>query len=66
MSIGTKALIDALKVKTTGRKDKKYLHYFGAILDDGPQFVDIHFKQEYVKHPKNACVRIEVQQKSGL
>lgn len=66
MSIGTKALIDALKVKTTGRKDKKYLHYFGAILDDGPQFVDIHFKQEYVKHPKNACVRIEVQQKSAL
>jgi len=33
--IGMKALRDALKVRTTGRHDGIYLHYFGAI-EEGP------------------------------
>jgi hypothetical protein len=34
--IGHKALVDALKRVTTGRRDGRLLHYFGAIEDDGP------------------------------
>jgi hypothetical protein len=60
LPLGTKALIDALKVKTTGRSDRQLLYYFGAIIDDGPKFVDVVHKQEIVKHPKNAGIRIEV------
>ncbi len=37
--IGHKGLIDALKVATTGRRDRRLLYYFGAIEDDGPGFL---------------------------
>lgn len=38
--IGHKALLDALKRVSTGRRDRRLLHYFGAIEDDGPGFVE--------------------------
>jgi hypothetical protein len=50
--IGAKALVDALKVCTTGRGDGRLLHYFGAILDDGPNdLVSSDFFQERVSYP---------------
>lgn len=61
LSIGTKALLDALKVRTSGRRDGLYLHYFGAIVDDGPGFVNIRWSQDVVDHPRNACVRVIVE-----
>lgn len=57
---GVKGLLDALKVRTTGRRDRIYLHYFGAIVDDGPAFVDVSCDQAVVAHPKEAGVRIQV------
>jgi|SRR5271165_2193649 len=62
---GVKGLEDALKVRTTGRRDRIYLHYFGAIVDDGPAFVDGSCDQELVKHPKESGVRIQVLPKDG-
>ena len=58
--IGTKALLDALKMRTTGRRNGVYLHYFGAIVDDGLGFVDLEWRQELVKHPRDAGIRIQV------
>lgn len=62
LAIGMKGLIDALRVSTTGRRDRIYLHYFGAIVDDGPSFVDVTYeqKQELVPNPKEAGGRIQV------
>jgi hypothetical protein len=60
LAIGTKGLLDALKVRTTGRRDRIYLHYFGAIVDDGLAFVDLSYEQELVAHPKDAGARIQV------
>jgi hypothetical protein len=57
---GIKALEDALKVRTTGRRDRRYLYYFGAIVDDSQAFVDVSCEQELVAHPKDAGVRIQV------
>jgi hypothetical protein len=59
-AIGMKGLIDALKVRTTGRRDRRYLHYFGAIVDDGPGFIDVTCEQALVEHPKDARVRVRV------
>jgi hypothetical protein len=58
--IGAKALLDALKVCTTGRRDRRLLHYFGAIADDSLGHVSIHWEQHLVDHPKDARTRIEV------
>jgi hypothetical protein len=60
LAIGMKGLLDALKVRTSGRRDGIYLHYFGAIVDDGPGFVDVTCEQELVTHPKEAGVRVHV------
>ena len=57
---GVKGLLDALKVRTTGRRDRLYLHYFGAIADDGPTFIDLLCRQSLVVHPKDARVRLQV------
>jgi hypothetical protein len=57
---GTKALLDALKVRTTGRRDRLYLYYFGAIVDDSRDFVNVSWEQELVAHPKDARVRVQV------
>ncbi|HEV3210583.1 MAG TPA: hypothetical protein VGY91_09990 [Chthoniobacterales bacterium] len=55
-----KGLLDALKVRTTGRRDRIYLHYFGTILDDGPTFIDLLCNQALIAHPKESGVRIQV------
>lgn len=60
LAIGMKGLVDALKVRTTGRCDGIYLHYFGAIVDDGPGFVDVTYEQKLVRHPRDARIRIRV------
>jgi hypothetical protein len=59
-AIATKGLLDALKVRTTGRRDRRYLYYFGAIVDDGPGFVDATFEQVLVAHPREARIRVRV------
>jgi hypothetical protein len=60
-NLSAKALVDALKQKTHGRRDKVVLHYFGAIYDDNtndmPQY---SLKEELVTHPHQACTRIQV------
>lgn len=60
LAIGMKGLVDALKVRTTGRRNRLYLHYFGAIVDDGPGFVEVECEQEVVDHPGLARVRLQV------
>lgn len=60
LAIGAKGLLDALKVRATGRRDRIYLHYFGAFVDDGPAFVDLSWKQKLVVHPRDGGVRIQV------
>jgi len=57
---GCKALIDALKYKTTGRRDRLYLYYFGAIFDDSPTEVHIEFEQVVVESLIEARTQIIV------
>ncbi|RYX86601.1 hypothetical protein EON83_00015 [bacterium] len=59
---GAKALLDSLKVSTTGRSDGLYLHYFGAIVDDSPDHVQTEYRQQLVSHPSQARTRIIVSQ----
>ena len=56
----TKGLLDALKVRTSGRRDGIYLHYFGAIVDDAQAFVDVRWEQRLVSQPRDAGVRVTV------
>jgi hypothetical protein len=65
LAAGVKGLLDALKVRTTGRRDRIYLYYFGAIFDDGPAFVDLSWEQALIGHPKESGVRIQVLPKDG-
>jgi hypothetical protein len=65
LAVGIKGLLDALKVRTTGRRDRIYLYYFGAIVDDGAAFIDRSYEQELVGHPKDAGVRIQVLPKTA-
>lgn len=60
VAIGMKGLVDALKVRTTGRRDRMYLYYFGAIVDDGPGFVEVTCEQMLVEHPRDARLRVRV------
>jgi hypothetical protein len=60
LTIGMKGLLDALKVRTSGRREGIYLHYFGAIVDDAPDFVDVSYEQELVTHPREAGVSVRV------
>jgi len=60
MAIGMKGVLDALKVRTTGRRDRRYLYYLGAIVDDGPGFVDVTCEQMSVEHPRDARLSIRV------
>ena len=60
--VGAKALVDALKVKTTGRSDRLLLYYFGAILDDSPsEIIQRRFEHEIVRSPSDAKTRIIVE-----
>jgi hypothetical protein len=61
LRIGTKAILDALKIRASGRRDGLYLHYFGAIIDDAADFVDVQWSQEIVDHPRDAGVRVVVE-----
>jgi hypothetical protein len=66
--VGAKALLDALKIKTTGRADRVMLYYFGAIIDDGPQVIgpgQYQFRQELVSEPSQAHCRIRVESDSA-
>jgi hypothetical protein len=60
LALGTKGLLDALKIRTSGRRDGLFLNYFGAIVDDSQSFVNVSWEQELVKHPKDAGVRVKV------
>ncbi|HEV8436513.1 MAG TPA: hypothetical protein VGT40_00295 [Methylomirabilota bacterium] len=60
VAIGMKGVLDALKVRTTGRRDGRLLYYFGAIVDDGPGFVDVRCEQMLVEHPRDACLTVRV------
>jgi hypothetical protein len=60
MAFGVKALLDALKSRAQGRRDGKNLYYFGAIVDDGPGFIEQTWEQVVVEHPSQAKVRVHV------
>jgi hypothetical protein len=60
LALGTKGLLDALKIRTSGRRDGLYLHYFGAIVDDSHRFLNVSWDQELVEHPKDARVRVKI------
>jgi hypothetical protein len=57
---GVKGLLDALKVHTHGRRDGILVHYFGAIVDDGPGFIDVSCDQVLEAHPQTSGVRVQV------
>ena len=60
---GAKALLDALKYQTTGRRDGLMLYYFGAIRDDNPDDLkEMYIKQKLVENPSQASTRIIVEQ----
>jgi len=61
-----KSLVDALKVSTTGRKDRRLLHYFGAIQDDNSRdLADCDLTQELVDSPAEAGTRLIVESVSS-
>ena len=49
---GAKALVDALKFQTTGRRDRRMLYYFGAIRDDNPDDLKtLRIEQKLISEP---------------
>ena len=69
LSAGLKALLDALKVGTNGRRDGKRLFYFGAIFDDDVRSISVSWKQELVSTAEKTGMRITVsptRQRKGL
>ena len=57
-----KSLLDALKRNTTGRRDGKSLHYFGAIEDDNKgDLVSYVIEQLHVSHPSMAGTQVVVE-----
>jgi hypothetical protein len=59
--IGGKALVDSLKVSTTGRSDRQLLYYFGAIQDDAPHWVKVDYHQQLVAGPALAKSHIRIE-----
>lgn len=57
---GVKCLLDALKLKTSGRRDGRYLHYFGAIVDDATDFISLELTQHLVAVPADAHIDVVV------
>ena len=55
-----KALLDAFKVSTTGRRDGRLLYYFGAIVDDASDFITLSLDQESVAHPRDSKITVRV------
>ncbi len=59
---GAKAVLDALKYKTSGRTDRKYLYYFGAILNDNSSCLsEYRVEQIVIDNPADASLRIIVE-----
>jgi hypothetical protein len=58
--LGMKAVLDALKFQTTGRRDGQLLYYFGAIWDDDQGSVASEWRQELVADRSLSCTRVEV------
>ncbi len=59
---GAKALIDALKLQTTGRRDRRMLYYFGAIRDDNPDDLKtLKIEQRLISEPSKAYTQIVVE-----
>lgn len=58
-----KAVLDALKVNTTGRRDGRTIHYFGAIVDDNWDCLrETDTLEEYVDDPREIGCRIIVEE----
>jgi hypothetical protein len=61
-SLVTKALQDALKIDTTGRRDGRRVHYFGAIPEDGwNEIAGWNVVEEFVANPNEARTRLVVE-----
>ncbi len=60
LTSGTKALLDALKIRTNGRSDGRPLFYFGAIFDDSERDILISWHQTLVTNPKETGMHITV------
>jgi hypothetical protein len=58
---GVKSLLDALKLRTSGRHDGRYLYYFGAIVDDASNFISLEMSQHTVARVGDAHVEINVE-----
>jgi hypothetical protein len=57
-----KELLDALKIQTSGRRDGRSLHYFGAIFDDAPNYLsELCIEQRLVTRPSEAKTRVVVE-----
>lgn len=61
LKAGTKAVVDALKAGTTGRPDGRLLYYFGAIVDDAPEFMHATYLQRATANPSEARLEIRVE-----
>jgi hypothetical protein len=60
---GIKAVLDALKVRTAGRYDGRWLYYFGAIKDDNHTYLSaLSCPQQLISDPSKAYCRIVVEQ----
>lgn len=62
---GIKALRDALKLQTTGRRDGRLLYYFGAIRDDDQASAKFVYQQKQVSVSSKAGVKITISQTGG-
>jgi hypothetical protein len=60
---GISAVLDALKVRTSGRVDGRWLYYFGAIKDDNQTYLTaLSYPQKRISDPSKAYCRIIVEQ----
>jgi hypothetical protein len=60
---GIKAVLEALKVRTSGRYDGRWLYYFGAIEDDNQTCLSaLSYPQKRISDPSKAYCRIIVEQ----
>ena len=60
---GISAVLDALKVRTSGRVDGRWLYYFGAIKDDNQTYLAaLSYPQKRISDPSKAYCRIIVEQ----
>ena len=61
LMIGMKALRDALKFQTSGRRDGMPLYYFGAIVDDDLGSASFEYHQRECATNSNSGVEIQIQ-----